>query len=315
MDLAFIKDHLREHRFVQLTAAVEGLETAIADGAVPNASFTKWKAKINLAVDESFNDLNKKLGDHKYDTLVMGAFNVRAALNEARRKGTPRIELLTKLMPLQDLLQSAKPLIVKREQKQAPEVAVVPVGYMTCQVCGRSIGAATGFIALHGYRRPGNSTQTKSCEGANADPYEASRDRLAHLIEEGRQSEQAAMATLADVEAERVPVRVSIRDYSAPLNSNGRRPTRWIQIARENAEEILAALPSDGGIPLKTFAEAKSRDLHARRARIGDIRARIAGLQQRHDGWKLTHFWDVATEGWKAIADLRASSPDIAADC
>jgi hypothetical protein len=48
----------------------------------------------------------------------------------------------------------------------------------TCQVCGRTIRAATGTIAHHGYRRPGQGWQTASCMGARHVPYEVGHDAL-----------------------------------------------------------------------------------------------------------------------------------------
>lgn len=51
-----------------------------------------------------------------------------------------------------------------------------------CQICGRPILANTGKIAHHGYKRPGNGWQTKSCLGARFEPYEVSRDRIPYAI-------------------------------------------------------------------------------------------------------------------------------------
>lgn len=52
----------------------------------------------------------------------------------------------------------------------------------TCQICGRPIHAATGFIAHHGYTRPGHGWQTDSCDGAREMPFEVSRDALGRHI-------------------------------------------------------------------------------------------------------------------------------------
>jgi hypothetical protein len=52
-----------------------------------------------------------------------------------------------------------------------------------CQVCGRPIKAGKGFIAHHGYKRPGWGWQTASCEGALYLPFEESCDRLREVIE------------------------------------------------------------------------------------------------------------------------------------
>jgi hypothetical protein len=48
----------------------------------------------------------------------------------------------------------------------------------TCQVCGRAIKANTGLIAHHGYERPGQGWQTRSCFGARFRPYEVASDAL-----------------------------------------------------------------------------------------------------------------------------------------
>lgn len=53
----------------------------------------------------------------------------------------------------------------------------------TCQICGRAILANTGFIAHHGYERPGEGYQTASCAGARELPFEVSSDALPPAIE------------------------------------------------------------------------------------------------------------------------------------
>lgn len=53
---------------------------------------------------------------------------------------------------------------------------------MHCQICGRAIKANTGLIAHHGYTRPGDGYQTRSCEGARRLPYEVSCDAIADAI-------------------------------------------------------------------------------------------------------------------------------------
>lgn len=52
----------------------------------------------------------------------------------------------------------------------------------TCQICGRQIKSKNGVIAHHGYTRPGDGYQTRSCMGARYLPYEESRDRIAQAI-------------------------------------------------------------------------------------------------------------------------------------
>jgi|SRR5215831_2276533 len=52
----------------------------------------------------------------------------------------------------------------------------------TCQICGRDIKSKNGFIAHHGYKRPGSGWQTASCFGAKYRPYEVASDALPKAI-------------------------------------------------------------------------------------------------------------------------------------
>jgi hypothetical protein len=53
----------------------------------------------------------------------------------------------------------------------------------TCQICGRAIKAVPGLIAHHGYRRPHEGWQTRSCLGARRRPYEVACDAIAPAIQ------------------------------------------------------------------------------------------------------------------------------------
>jgi len=55
--------------------------------------------------------------------------------------------------------------------------------YGTCQICGKQHKVTHGVIAHHGYQRPGDGQQTRSCDGARCLPFEKSRDELARHIE------------------------------------------------------------------------------------------------------------------------------------
>lgn len=54
----------------------------------------------------------------------------------------------------------------------------------TCQICGREIKAKNGVIAHHGYTRPDQGYQTKSCFGARHLPYEESAEAIPLFIVE-----------------------------------------------------------------------------------------------------------------------------------
>lgn len=64
---------------------------------------------------------------------------------------------------------------------KTPKVA--PSTTTSCQVCGRAILAKRGWIALHGYRRPGQGWQTASCYGARFRPFEVACDALPPALE------------------------------------------------------------------------------------------------------------------------------------
>lgn len=68
----------------------------------------------------------------------------------------------------------------------------------TCQICGRPILANTGLIAHHGYQRPGDGYQTKSCMGAKYLPYEVSCNRIQVAIDDISAYKAGTMDRLAD---------------------------------------------------------------------------------------------------------------------
>jgi len=53
----------------------------------------------------------------------------------------------------------------------------------TCQICEREIKAKRGYIAHHGYQRPGQGWQTGSCWGAQHRPYDVACDQLAIYVD------------------------------------------------------------------------------------------------------------------------------------
>lgn len=232
----------------------------------------------------------------------MGAYNVPAALAEAKSTGADgRAALLTALLPLTGLLKSAKPWITKRRHVFSKAEPADPTRYMTCQLCGRGVAAQTGLIALHGFRRPGGFGQTRSCKGAGHPPLEYSRDLIGQLIADCGRQEAGELSATHDVEFGSAPVTVRVPDRSAPLDPYGRRKWRSVEITRENADAILTDLPSDGGIPLTTFDDAKSRDLAARESRIKDIRRHTRMLKDRYERWTMTHDWSSEAKGWQPL--------------
>jgi hypothetical protein len=305
MDLAAILPHVPQRRVEPLLDAVSVLEAGVAAGAVPNTEFVRSKEAINRAVWDVHDELQRTVF-RGLDTLVMGAWNIPAALKEARKlEMCAAIDVLTAMLPLHELLQKAKPLIVKRMPGAASRKKTV--GHMTCQLCGRLIGAAIGEIASHGYRRPGYGMQTRSCAGSWHLPYEVSRDRLSSMIAELRIRERDELQAIADVEAERIPVRLFVRDRSRAAGAYGSRDI-VVVLTRTDAAEKLQQLPGDGRIPLVTFEAALAHDVARRESALWQVRQEIGWLEKRYDDWSQTHAWDDDRSVWSPTASSDVQS-------
>ncbi|MDA9522537.1 hypothetical protein XI06_20175 [Bradyrhizobium sp. CCBAU 11434] len=302
LNLKTINAHFPEHRAARSADAVDCLETEIAAGRVPNASFVKSKEAINHAVSDAVQEFSRRHGQSmQFDVLVLGAYHLPAAHKEAVRAcAGGRAGFLADLLPLHELLQSAKPLIVKRSDGAASGTIAAPKrGAMTCQVCGRLIFAATGSIAHHGYRRPWGGGQTSSCEGAMCAPFEANRSRLGRLIEELRADVAASLRILEDVDAERSPVLVSVADRTMPLGSDGRRPTRKVPVTRVTFEEAKAR--GDVDFLVASFDALKTSHVRGHRHAIEKLQAEIDVQTQRFEGWVPTHRWESERGAWSPL--------------
>jgi hypothetical protein len=264
---------------------------------------------INLAVREAVDHYNEEKRDWNFDVLVLGAYNIRAALAEAVRKDAKgRADVLMALRPMSDLLDAAKPFIVKRDRSVAssttspsskPGTSFRSKGYMTCQCCARAVKAERGPIADHGYRRPfGRFGRTALCTGSNYAPFEASRDRLGELIADLERKQTKDLAELAEVENERRPVTLRFPDPLKPLDAGGRRQTKFIEMTRENAADSLSQLMLNGRGPI-SFDDAKAQEVEKRRGQIERLREHIATLKARHEAWVPTH--NSSAPGWVPV--------------
>jgi hypothetical protein len=209
------------------------------------------------------------------------------------------------MLPLHNLLQSAKPLIVKRGQATTTDSPGPAKGYMTCQCCARQIMAATGVIAAHGFRRPSGMSQTASCDGAGSLPWESDRSRLGELIEGLKERVDRSKMALDDIIAELPPVLVFVSDRSASFDAYGRKPIIRSEMTRQTSAEVLAKIPPDGGIPITTFDEAKARCIAGNQDRLHRVSREIEDLQRRYESWQKTHVRDPDSEnGWTPIDAL-----------
>lgn len=299
IDLTALMPLLGEKKFASLEAAVTELEAAVATGKVRNKLLTDAKFIINRRVEDAvkaFDDANGRLSWDR--VLVSGAYNVPAALKEMVKKGNePRAALLRAMLPLHELFQAAKPLIVKRGSEPTAkqiEAAKAREGHeMTCQCCGRGIFAERGKIAHHGYERPsGEGYQTASCMGALYPPFEVSRTRLGAMIRGLTANRDGQIEDREKVVREERGIGVEWLDYSK-RDSRGRPglPTREYA-ARLNFAELTAGakkrLEHRG---IKTWEDLKRNEIERIEDKIKYLNERIAYEQKRFDGWKQTHEW------------------------
>lgn len=308
MDLKPIFPHLTDRRAAQVINSVVDLEAAVAAGMVPNKLFVDAKDILNRVVEEAaeaflatgphaqkhpqsdwwlqaYADDAFVRGTHTLPTVLKRAQNARSLTEYAAFIGNA-------LLPLHTLLASAKPLVKKRGELPKAQTAkqiADEADQMTCQCCGRGIFAATGVIAHHGYQRPGGGWQTASCTGARELPFEVSRDALGRLIKDLKSWEARKVHALAQIEAEAMPIVLTIFDYSKPRTVHGR-PTKDIEVTRDTFQSVRADNLSDFiNNSRTTFDAVKAREIMHRQREIKDARDEIKAQQARFDGWKQTH--------------------------
>lgn len=167
---------------------------------------------------------------------------------------------------------------------------------MHCQCCGRAILSKGGVIAHHGYERPGQGWQTRSCYGARHLPWEVDRGVLGLMIDALKNTLARMIEVRAGVAAETIPV---THYYRGPRRTvTGKRDELSITLTRATFDALKAedAAAKHGDRKLDgyygddaTFDGFKRRDLASRDRRIEKIDGDIRASQARYDGWKQTH--------------------------
>ena len=307
LKLEKISTHLSERQASMLADAVVRLKMAVDAGRIPNPVFVNAKETINRAVSEAVTKFNTIHRHHMiFDVLVMGAWNLPAAHKEAvEANAEVRVDFIADMLPLHQLVQAAKPLVVKRGGPGSSAPAPRRRGAMTCQCCGRQVLAATGLIAHHGYRRPSDGWQSASCEGARTLPFEVSRARLGRLIEELRAEQVSEARHMDAVELEACPVVLVVPDRSKPNGADGRRPTRSVTVTRASFVEAQSAGDIDVWIP--DFDSLKARDLKYRARGVDALTREIAEQSARFEGWRKTHEWNPVEGAWRALSQATAA--------
>jgi hypothetical protein len=297
MNLDIINAYLTERYAGYLSRSVAALESAIAAGEVRNMVYKDAKDSINRAVDHAVDQFEDRAGrSGRFNVLVMGAYNLPAALKEANKlKATARAEFLAALIPLNDLLKAAKPLIVKGkrapdvEAKAAAKEAERAAHTMTCQCCERQIFAETGVIAHHGYERPSIGWQTASCMGARYQPFEADRTRLGDMIRLLEQHRDRMASHLKETEAERAPISSTFAIGYDRAKHETVSSTIYVNRASFLYARAVVSECSQSASWWKTFDEMKTASVDSQRKAIVSIKEYIGHCQKRFEGWNKTH--------------------------
>lgn len=289
----------REYHLTRLLPTVQKLEVAIDAGRVRNADYNEAKELFNRVVEDVVDQHQDANHDYANDVMVSGAYRIPAGLKEAVKKNNKsRAELLTALLPLNDLLVAAKPLIVKRvpgelTDKQRAEQAEREAEAMHCQCCGRLIMANTGRIAHHGYERPDSGWQTASCMGALYEPFEQGRERLGAMIKSMQQHRLILIKSRDAAKSEHRDIEVTWTDFSAKRDRYAKAPTVTTSINRANFGAVMSVsshLESHLRMhSVRDFDELKRREVDKLAVKIGQLVVTIKAEQARYNGWKQTH--------------------------
>ncbi len=167
-------------------------------------------------------------------------------------------------------------------RKRAEAKASMVTG--TCQICGRTIGAETGKIAHHGYKRPGEGWQTPSCMGARFLPYEQSRERIPVVVDMAKSalvSQESGLATLLALPAE----------FRILLDYSGRPLVEPKVVAKPEYFTCVTQLDeaTSYGWHMKyrigTYEQILSERISRAAKGIRDTKETITYLERRYDAW------------------------------
>ena len=152
-----------------------------------------------------------------------------------------------------------------------------------CQICARPVRAASGVIAHHGYRRPGQGWQTASCFGARHRPYEVGHDALDLWIarlETWIPEKEAALA------AHRAspPDRYDVRRVDAYGSRVGREPV-WAERPTDFHPDPAAG-PDHRARRPGAYEAHFWRQATALRETIRDMTAALAEARARRQAWR-----------------------------
>lgn len=172
---------------------------------------------------------------------------------------------------------------------------------MTCQCCGGSFLAKTGFIAHHGYKRPGDGWQTASCYGARHLPFENDHHVLDMLILNIEHKLDRLKVSKVSVENDE-GFSITMEDLTKPRQSFRSRPQVTLQFTPSNFEEISKTYASSlRRITVYDYQDAKRAKLVSLDRAIGSTISMLRELNVRRGLWKLTHKYNQPLKTWEPV--------------
>jgi len=220
----------------RLDQALTVIMTGVADGAIRNVALQEAKSTLSRAVEAAWgryvnephffgkmgrgSTMRAELNELYYSVNVYGLHEVHAAAKRvaATKVVGPEVDamrtLLQELLPLAQAVSGLKDKIVKGRVVAPPRPPANPDQLrLTCGCCFRPIavtgGEPTGYMAHHGYRRPGHGWQTASCPGIKFMPLETTDDGPRYMLGVmARQLERAQAALAACPNLKSLPILV-----------------------------------------------------------------------------------------------------------
>lgn len=173
---------------------------------------------------------------------------------------------------------------------------------MTCQCCGRKHLANRGWIAHHGYQRPGHGWQTASCMGAKHVPFEVDRAQLGKMIEALKDYHRRCLVQLGEVMNETRSIELSYTYNTGRYGYKADRKTVTFSVNRANWKTAKVEHPKyfEGHYGSRDhFDQVKVIDVANRENEIKNVTRDIDDQTKRYNGWKQTHRWNEQKEKWE----------------
>jgi hypothetical protein len=194
----------RQARIDRFESMLEVLNHAVEQGSIRNVEFKDLKSYFSNASEDAFRLLVSEpfmyagqwesqpkevydAGSNLGMSGITGMFSAKKKVDKLTVDNDcvrAMKQWVNEYLPLAEAVDSLKANVVKgRAPSTGPAKPVNPnKDVKTCPCCFRAIAVA-GTMVHHGYKRPGQGEQTRSCPGINFQPLELSPKGLVYMAE------------------------------------------------------------------------------------------------------------------------------------